>query len=43
MHLILFGFLSGGPYYHLVGRTGNNVGRVLNGKKNLLYAPAPEQ
>ncbi len=39
--LILFGFLSGGPYYHLVGRTGNNVGRVVNGKNTFSMRPHP--
>jgi len=39
--LILFGFLSGGPYYHLVGRTGNNVGRVRGGKNVFSMRPHP--
>jgi len=33
------GFLTGGPYYHLVGRTGNNVGRVKNGKNTFAMRP----
>ena len=40
-YLILFGFLSGGPYYHLVGRTGNNVGRVRGGKNVFSMRPQP--
>lgn len=39
--LILFGFLRGGPYYHLVGRTGNNVGRVRGGKNVFSMRPHP--
>ena len=34
------GFLKGGPYYHLVGRTGNNVGRVVKGKNVFAMRPA---
>lgn len=34
------GFLSGGPYYHLTGRTGNNVGRVVRGKNVFSMRPA---
>jgi hypothetical protein len=34
------GFLKGGPFYHLVGRTGNNVGRVVKGKNVFAMRPA---
>ncbi|TKC08892.1 DUF6266 family protein [Pedobacter frigoris] len=34
------GKLTGGPYYHLVGRTGNNVGRVVKGKNVFSMRPA---
>lgn len=34
------GFLKGGPYYHLVGRTGNNVGRVVKGKNVFAMRPS---
>ncbi|MES2455000.1 MAG: DUF6266 family protein [Bacteroidota bacterium] len=34
------GFLLGGPYYHLQGRTGNNVGRVVKGKNTFAMRPA---
>ena len=33
------GQLTGGPFYHLVGRTGNNVGRVLRGKNVFSMRP----
>ena len=36
-------FLIGGPYYHMVGRTGNNVGRVLRGKNVFSMRPTPSQ
>lgn len=35
--------LTGGPYYHMVGRTGNNVGRVLRGKNVFSMRPSPSQ
>lgn len=35
------GRLTGGPYYFLVGRTGNNVGRVRNGKNTFSMRPHP--
>ncbi|HMI02590.1 MAG TPA: DUF6266 family protein [Pedobacter sp.] len=34
------GFLKGGPFYHLVGKVGNNVGRVVNGQNVFSIAPA---
>ncbi|HKG05833.1 MAG TPA: DUF6266 family protein [Pedobacter sp.] len=34
------GFLKGGPFYHMVGKVGNNVGRIVNGKNVLSMAPA---
>ncbi|MES2457507.1 MAG: DUF6266 family protein [Bacteroidota bacterium] len=34
------GFLKGGPFYHMVGKVGNNVGRVVDGKNVLSIAPA---
>lgn len=34
------GFLLGGPFYHLQGRTGNNVGRVRKGKNVFSMRPA---
>jgi len=34
------GFLKGGPFYHLTGRVGNNVGRVVDGKNVFTMAPA---
>jgi hypothetical protein len=34
------GFLKGGPFYHLQGRTGNNVGRVVKGKNVFSMRPA---
>lgn len=34
------GFLTGGPYYDLIGRTGNNVGRRLKGKNVFSMRPA---
>ncbi|WP_285008558.1 DUF6266 family protein [Pedobacter faecalis] len=33
------GFLLGGPYYHLKGRTGNNVGRIVRGKNVFSMRP----
>ena len=35
------GRLMGGPYYFLVGRTGNNVGRVHKGKNTFSMRPSP--
>jgi len=35
------GFLTGGPFYHMVGRTGNNVGRVVKGKNVIAMRPSP--
>jgi hypothetical protein len=37
------GFLKGGPFYHLVGRTGNNVGRVVKGKNVFSMRPAKSE
>ena len=34
------GFLKGGPYYDLIGRTGNNVGRRVKGKNVFSMRPA---
>lgn len=34
------GFLLGGPYYHLKGRTGNNVGRVVKGRNVFSMRPS---
>ncbi|MHA4893542.1 DUF6266 family protein [Pedobacter sp. PWIIR3] len=34
------GFLLGGPYYHLKGRTGNNVGRIVKGRNVFSMRPA---
>lgn len=34
------GFLKGGPFYHMTGKVGNNVGRVVNGKNVFMMAPA---
>jgi hypothetical protein len=34
------GFLKGGPFYHMTGKVGNNVGRVVNGKNVLSIVPA---
>lgn len=34
------GFLKGGPFYRMVGKVGNNVGRVVNGQNVLSMAPA---
>jgi hypothetical protein len=34
------GFLKGGPFYHMTGKVGNNVGRVVNGKNVISIAPA---
>ena len=34
------GFLTGGPYYDLIGRTGNNVGRRRKGKNVFSMRPA---
>lgn len=33
------GFLLGGPYYFLQGRTGNNVGRVVKGRNVFAMRP----
>jgi hypothetical protein len=33
-------FLLGGPYYHMQGRAGNNVGRVVKGKNVFGMRPA---
>lgn len=33
------GRLTGGPYYDLIGRTGNNVGRRVNGKNTFSMRP----
>jgi len=33
------GFLTGGPYYNLIGRTGNNVGRRVRGKNVFSMRP----
>ncbi|RZL02589.1 MAG: hypothetical protein EOO89_29035 [Pedobacter sp.] len=38
---LILGFLSGGPFYHLIGRTGNNVGRVRGGKNTFSMRPHP--
>jgi len=38
---MFMGRLMGGPYYFLVGRTGNNVGRVRNGKNTFSMRPHP--
>lgn len=37
------GFLLGGPYFHLRGRTGNNVGRVVKGKNVFSMRPTPSE
>ena len=34
------GFLTGGPYYDLIGRTGNNVGRKVKGKNVFSMRPS---
>lgn len=34
------GFLKGGPFYHMVGKVGNNVGRIVNGQNVISMAPA---
>jgi hypothetical protein len=34
------GFLTGGPYYDLIGRTGNNVGRKIKGKNVFSMRPS---
>ncbi|ACU05067.1 DUF6266 family protein [Pedobacter heparinus] len=34
------GFLSGGPYYDMIGRTGNNVGRRVKGKNVFSMRPS---
>ena len=38
---MFMGRLTGGPYYFLIGRTGNNVGRVRNGKNTFSMRPHP--
>lgn len=35
------GFLLGGPYFHLKGRTGNNVGRIVKGRNVFAMRPTP--
>lgn len=35
------GRLTGGPYYDLIGRTGNNVGRRVRGKNLFYMRPHP--
>lgn len=37
------GFLLGGPYFHLKGRTGNNVGRVVKGRNVFAMRPTPSE
>jgi hypothetical protein len=34
------GFLTGGPFYDMIGRTGNNVGRRVRGKNVFSMRPA---
>jgi hypothetical protein len=34
------GFLTGGPFYDLIGRTGNNVGRRRKGKNTFSMRPS---
>jgi hypothetical protein len=34
------GFLTGGPFYDLIGRTGNNVGRKVKGKNVFSIRPS---
>lgn len=35
------GFLTGGPFYDMIGRTGNNVGRRVKGKNVFSMRPHP--